>query len=60
MKCLLASCYIPLYSGTAAPELDGEPYIDGGYTEVSTPIKSYFNEIFLESTSFQRHVHDND
>ncbi|GMT34870.1 hypothetical protein PFISCL1PPCAC_26167, partial [Pristionchus fissidentatus] len=35
IKCLNASCYIPMYSmGLTAPppEIDGQPYIDGGYT----------------------------
>uniref|UniRef100_A0A915D6Y7 PNPLA domain-containing protein n=1 Tax=Ditylenchus dipsaci TaxID=166011 RepID=A0A915D6Y7_9BILA len=35
LQCLMASCYIPLYSmgiyGTP-PEIDGELYIDGGYS----------------------------
>jgi hypothetical protein len=36
IKCLLASCFIPIYSMGyygIPPELDGEQYIDGGYTE---------------------------
>jgi predicted acylesterase/phospholipase RssA len=36
IKCLLASCFIPIYSMGyygVPPELDGEQYIDGGYTE---------------------------
>ncbi|KAH7728958.1 Patatin-like phospholipase family protein [Aphelenchoides avenae] len=34
-KCLMASCYIPMYSMGyygVPPELDGEHYIDGGFT----------------------------
>jgi len=33
INCLLASCYIPIWSGSSPPELNGETYIDGGYTE---------------------------
>ncbi|KAL3990623.1 Patatin-like phospholipase family protein [Acanthocheilonema viteae] len=29
---LLASCYIPLYSGSSPPVIDGDQYIDGGFT----------------------------
>uniref|UniRef100_A0A0R3RYS3 PNPLA domain-containing protein n=1 Tax=Elaeophora elaphi TaxID=1147741 RepID=A0A0R3RYS3_9BILA len=29
---LLASCYIPLYSGSSPPVIDGNQYIDGGFT----------------------------
>ncbi|GMT03209.1 hypothetical protein PENTCL1PPCAC_25383, partial [Pristionchus entomophagus] len=35
IKCLNASCYIPMYSmGITAPVplIDGQPYVDGGYT----------------------------
>jgi len=36
-RCLLASCYIPMYSipmkyFAPAPIIDGQPYIDGGYS----------------------------
>ncbi|VDO30157.1 unnamed protein product [Brugia timori] len=29
---LLASCYIPFYSGSSPPVIDGDQYIDGGFT----------------------------
>ncbi|CAG9535685.1 unnamed protein product [Cercopithifilaria johnstoni] len=29
---LLASCYIPFYSGSSPPTIDGDQYIDGGFT----------------------------
>ncbi|CAD5231057.1 unnamed protein product [Bursaphelenchus okinawaensis] len=35
VQCLLASCYIPMYSMgyyATPPEIDGQLYIDGGYT----------------------------
>ncbi|KAK5974855.1 Patatin like phospholipase domain containing 4 [Trichostrongylus colubriformis] len=35
IHCLMASCYIPMYSmgyGAQPPIIDGEEYIDGGYT----------------------------
>ncbi|VDM99476.1 unnamed protein product, partial [Thelazia callipaeda] len=32
IECLLASCYIPFYSGSNPPCIDGEQYIDGGFT----------------------------
>ncbi|CAJ0606987.1 unnamed protein product [Cylicocyclus nassatus] len=35
LQCLMASCYIPMYSmgyGAQAPIIDGCEYIDGGYT----------------------------
>ncbi|VDM56407.1 unnamed protein product [Angiostrongylus costaricensis] len=35
LKCLMASCFIPLYSmgyGTEPPIIDGQACIDGGYT----------------------------
>ncbi|KAM3727644.1 Patatin-like phospholipase domain-containing protein [Dirofilaria immitis] len=32
INALLASCYIPLYSGSSPPLIDGNQYIDGGFT----------------------------
>ncbi|EJW87436.1 hypothetical protein WUBG_01649, partial [Wuchereria bancrofti] len=32
IDCLLASCYIPFYSGSSPPVIDGDQYIDGGFT----------------------------
>ncbi|TKR80337.1 hypothetical protein L596_014423 [Steinernema carpocapsae] len=36
MRCLMASCFIPLYSSgirSEAPVIDGIPYVDGGFSE---------------------------
>uniref|UniRef100_A0A915PCM1 PNPLA domain-containing protein n=1 Tax=Setaria digitata TaxID=48799 RepID=A0A915PCM1_9BILA len=32
IDCLLASCYIPIYSGSSPPTINGDQYIDGGFT----------------------------
>ncbi|EPB65018.1 hypothetical protein ANCCEY_15919, partial [Ancylostoma ceylanicum] len=35
LQCLMASCYIPMYSmgyGAEPPHIDGDACIDGGYT----------------------------
>ncbi|KAE9553283.1 hypothetical protein FO519_003496 [Halicephalobus sp. NKZ332] len=46
IDCLLASCYIPVWSGSSPPALDGEVrfeiYIDGGYTENLPTFKDMF------------------
>lgn len=33
LKCMIASCYIPVYAGLLFPEIRGKKYIDGGMTD---------------------------
>uniref|UniRef100_A0A7E4UR30 PNPLA domain-containing protein n=1 Tax=Panagrellus redivivus TaxID=6233 RepID=A0A7E4UR30_PANRE len=52
-KCLLASCFIPMYSmgyGAIPPEIDGDSYIDGGITE-NLPVFKDMNTVTISPFS---------
>lgn len=33
LKCMIASCYIPVYAGLQPPVIRGKMYVDGGFTD---------------------------
>uniref|UniRef100_A0A8R1XXP7 PNPLA domain-containing protein n=1 Tax=Onchocerca volvulus TaxID=6282 RepID=A0A8R1XXP7_ONCVO len=56
---LLASCYIPLYSGSSPPLIDGDQYIDGGFTN-NLPIFEELTTITISPFSGSAIIAPND
>lgn len=54
IKCLLASCHIPLYTKRKACTIDGKRWIDGGFTD-NLPTTESKNETLLISAFSSKH-----